>query len=405
MTTNIQESSALEWLAAHQDQIVDFCRRLIQTPSVNSENPERLLAEVIAQEAQLLGLPFSIVGDQPERPNVIVSSSEQGATGLLLVGHLDTVPAGDASQWSYPPFDAHIANDRIYGRGAIDTKGGMAASIYAIKALLECNALQNGRAQFIGVPDEESGATGTLGIRYLARHGLLSGLGAIYAYSGDEINLGHRGLLRYHLECHGESVHSGSPAWQDRISGANAVAGMARLIAALDALQFPYSSARYFEPYKSVVSAGTMISGGTAVNIVPDYCESWLDVRLTPELDRPAFEHILNTEIARLTAPKLQFTVTCINDVPAVISDETAPLIAAVESAIYAVKGLTAKRTVAGPANEGYLLIGQGIPTICGLGPSGANAHAPDEYVELQGLVQAAQIFALTAARLDRQSA
>lgn len=399
------ESVVLTWLSSHQDQIIDFCRRMIQTPSVNSENPERILAELIAQEAQALGLPVFIAGDQPERPNVVVSSSEQGATGLLLLGHLDTVPAGDASHWSYPPFDAILADGRIYGRGAIDTKSGMAASLYALKALVECEALQYGRAQFIGVPDEESGATGTLGIRYLTRHGLLSGLGAIYAYSGDEINLGHRGLLRYKLECRGEAAHTGSSAWQHRTAGANAVAGMARLIMALDALQFPYSSAPYFEPYKSVVSAGTLISGGTAVNIVPDYCESWVDVRLTPELDRATFEQSMNTEIARLSSPNLQFTFMCMNDVPAVISDEHAPLITAAESAIYDVKGVTSKRTVAGPANEGYLLIGQGIPTICGLGPSGANAHTPDEYVEIQGLVQAAQVFALTAMRLDQKLA
>ncbi len=396
-----KESALLEWLAAHQEQIVDFCRQLIQTPSVNGENPEIALATIIAQEAQQLNLPVAIVGDQPERPNVVVSTSDQGATGLLLVTHLDTVPPGDAAQWRFPPFDAVIADGRIYGRGAIDTKGGMVASLFALKALVECDALRFGRAQFIGVPDEESGATGTLGIRYLARHGLLSGIGAIYAYSGDDINLGHRGLLRYKLECKGESVHTGSLAWQDRTSGANAVAGMARLIAALDALQFPYSTVRYFEPYKSVVSAGTLISGGAAVNIVPDTCEAWVDVRLTPELDRTTFEQLLDVEVSRLITPKTRFSFTCINDVPAVISDENAALIGAAEGAISEIKGITAVRTIAGPANEGYLLIGQGIPTICGLGPSGANAHAPDEYVDIQGLVQAAQVFALTAARLD----
>lgn len=400
-TLTSNQSAMLEWITSHETQIMEFCRRLIQTPSVNGENPERAIAEVIKNEAAQLNLPVFISGDDPERPNVVVSTSNSMPVGLLLLGHLDTVPAGDPSRWRFPPFDAAIAEGRIYGRGAIDTKGGMAAAIYALKALVECGGLQFGCAQMIGVPDEESGATGTLGIRYLTQHGLLNGLGAIYAYSGDEINLGHRGLLRYKLECRGESVHTGSSAWQDRTAGANAVAGMSRLISALDALVFPYSSTPYFEPYRSVVTAGTLISGGTAVNIVPDYCESWIDVRLAPELDRAAFEQMLNVEIAKLKTPKLRFSFTCINDIPAVISNEDAPLIASVESAIYDVKSVRAKRTVAGPANEGYLLIEQGIPTVCGLGPSGANAHAPDEFVEIQGLVQAAQIYALTASRLD----
>jgi acetylornithine deacetylase/succinyl-diaminopimelate desuccinylase-like protein len=399
------ERALFEAVHAFAPALHVFTSRLIQTRSVNGLHPEHGLAEVIAAEAARLGLHAEIVGEQPSRPNVIVSTAPGGETGLLLLGHLDTVPPGDASDWTHPPFSGAVADGRIYGRGACDTKGGMAASLYALAALARIpGALERGRAQFIGVPDEETGATGTLGIKYLDARGLLHGLGAIYAYSGHEITLGHRGLLRYKLVCTGQAIHTGAQAWQDGTGGANAVTGMARLLLALESLSFPHSTAPYFTPYRTVITPGTMISGGTSINIVPDRCEALVDIRLTPEATRPAIEAQIDTVIEHLKAhsSRLSWTYTCLNDVPAAMSDEHAPLISAVESAVLSVTGAQPPRGVAGPANEGYLLIERGIPTICGLGPMGENAHAPDEYVELNGLVDAAAIFALTAHRLAR---
>ncbi len=399
------ESALLEAIHQSAPAIRDFAIRLIQTPSVNGVHPERALAEVIAAEAARLGLHAELTGEQPDRPNVIVSTAPAGDTGLLLLGHLDTVPPGDESGWTYPPFAGTVADGRIYGRGACDTKGGMAASLYALAALARTpGALERGRAQFIGVPDEETGATGTLGIKYLDARGLLSGLGAIYAYSGHEIILGHRGLLRYRLACAGQSIHTGAQAWQDGAAGANAVTGMARLLLALESLDFPYSATPYFTPYRTVITPGTMISGGTSINIVPAACEALVDIRLIPEQTRAVIEGHLDFIIQQLKAetPRLNWAYTCLNDVPAAISDERAPLFGVVEGAVEAVTGIRPPRAVAGPANEGYLLIGRGIPTICGMGPIGENAHAPNEYVEISGLVDAAAIYALAARRLAR---
>jgi acetylornithine deacetylase/succinyl-diaminopimelate desuccinylase-like protein len=396
----VDEARILAAVAARRDDLIAFCRRLIQTPSVNGVDDEANLAVVIRDEARRLGLAAQIVGENPRRPNVTVSTAGEGDLGLLLLGHLDTVPPGDAAGWMYPPFSAQVADGRIYGRGAIDTKGGMAASLYALAALQE--AAPDVRAQFIGVPDEETGATGTLGIKYLAAHSLLKAKGAIYAYSGREIVLGHRGLLRYRVTCAGESVHTGSSEWQERTAGANAVTGLARLLLALESAEFPHSASPYFEPYRTVITPGTVFSGGVSINIVPDRAEALIDVRTTPENDRYAIEALIERAAGEITAanPRLQFAIECLNDLPAAISDERAPVFAALASAVETVTGTTPPKTVAGPANEGYLLIERGIPTVCGFGVSGANAHAPNEYVEIDSLVETAQIFALTAARL-----
>ena len=393
-----------DWLLARQPDLTAFCQRLIQTPSVNGVDDEAHLAHIIAEEAQRLGLHVQLLGEYSKRPNVIVSTHSEGETGLLILGHLDTVPAGDASTWTYPPFAGVIDGKRLYGRGPIDTKGGMAAAVYALAALKSFpDALPNGtRAQFIGVPDEETGATGTLGIKYLAARGMIAAKGAIYAYSGSDIILGHRGLLRYRLRCTGKAIHTGSHEWQERTAGANAITGMARLLLALESIQYPTSPAPFFGRFRTVLTPGTIIEGGVSVNIVPPSCNALVDVRTTPEEDAATIEALFNREIAKIVAvvPELTFTYERFNEIPAAISDSDAPIFHVLRETTRQIRGLTPETTVAGPANEGYLLIEQGIPTVCGFGPTGANAHAADEYAELDSILQAAQIFALTALKL-----
>jgi acetylornithine deacetylase/succinyl-diaminopimelate desuccinylase-like protein len=400
---NAIEQQLMGWLREREVQMIDLCQRMIQTRSVNGVDAERPLAELIAREAEALGLAAELHALQPERPNVIVSTGGAGETALLLLGHLDTVPAGDEATWSHPPFAGGLDGGRIYGRGAVDTKSGMTAALFALAALQTVpGALPGGRAQFIGVPDEETGATGTLGIKFLHERGLLHGRGAIYAYSGQQITLGHRGLVRYRLICRGEAVHTGFDEWQDGSAGANAVTAMARLLVALEETQFPHSTTPYFERYRTLITPGTVINGGVSINMVPDRCEALVDCRLTPEVSRTELDGRIQAAIESIQAqvPRVRFEAELLNDAPAAFTSPDAVVVGALESAIRDVTGSEPPRLVAGPANEGYLLVERGIPTICGMGPTGANAHAVDEYVEIKGLVEAAVIFALTACRL-----
>lgn len=394
-------------LITHAQQLYSemtaFCARLLQTPSVNGVHDERTVALVIAEQARLLGLDVEVVGENPQRPNVIVSTSSQSPTGLLLVGHLDTVPAGDESAWTHPPFGGEQADGRLYGRGAVDTKGGMTAALYALALVKQHpEALPNGRAQLICVPDEESGATGTLGIKWLYDHGLLEGKGAIYAYSDDNITLGHRGLLRYTLVCHGQAIHSGAGEWQQGTAGVNAVTGMARLLLELENLRFPYSTAPYFSQFRTVITPGTLIQGGVSINIVPDTCEAAVDIRLTPESNRLQIEALMDECIKRVESERgVRFTRKLLNDASSALIADDAAIVQVLESVVRDVKHKEPQRVVAGPANEGYLLIERGIPTICGFGPHGENFHAIDEYVTIDSLVETATIFALSAHRMS----
>ncbi len=388
-------------LAPFQTEIVDLARALIQTPSVNGVDDEIALAQVIDAWARKHNLSSQIVGMDDRRPNVIVQVGK-GEPGLLLTGHLDTVPAGDPSRWTHPPFDGVIANGRLYGRGAIDTKGGMAAALIALVTLKSWGGLR-GSVRFVGVPDEESGAIGTLGIKWLHTNGLLKGKGAIYCYGGREIIVGHRGVYRCKITCSGESAHPGFSATQEGVIGANAVTGMARLLLLLEDRKTAYSDTRYFEKYRTMISAGTTIQGGTSPNIVPDRCTATVDMRLIPEISTHEARQWIDVAIAQIAEryPKLCFTVETIAELPAAVSPDDAAIFGALEQATIAVTGIEPPRTAAGPANEGYLLIERGIPTVCGFGAHGANAHAPDEYVEIESLLETALIYALTAVKLD----
>lgn len=396
------EQKLINHANALRDSLTAFCTHLLQTPSVNGVHDERAVALVIAEQARSLGLDVQMLGDHPQRPNVIISTGSQSPTGLLLIGHLDTVPAGDETAWSHPPFAGEQADGRLYGRGAIDTKGGMTAALYALWLLKQHpEALPFGRAQLVCVPDEESGATGTLGIKWLHEHGLLEGRGAVYAYADDYITLGHRGLLRYKLVCKGQAIHTGANEWQQGTAGANAVTGMARLLLALESLVFEYSPAPYFTGYRPIITPGTLIQGGVSINIVPDTCEAWVDIRLTPEYDRPRMEALLDSCMRQVEAERdVRFTRTLLNHATAALTPDDALIVRVLEGVVRDVKGKEPVRVVAGPTNEGYLLIDRGIPTICGFGPVGANAHAVDEYVLIDSLVETTAMFALTAARM-----
>ncbi len=396
--TQIQLRAILE---RQRDQLVGFARRLLQIPSVNGIDDELAVADRFFFWAKRFGLDAQIVGDNPRRPNVIVTLGD-GDPDLLLIGHLDTVAVGDAARWTYPPFGGIIADGKLYGRGAIDTKGGMAAALFALVALKTWGGY-TGTVQFIGVPDEESGATGTLGIKWLHTHGLLRGKGAIYCYSAHDAILGHRGLYRVKITCYGEAAHPGFPAWQNGSSGANAVTGMARLLLALEHITTEFSTARHFDRFRTVITPGTLIEGGTAMNIVPDKCAAYVDARLTPEISSAQVRGWIDAEIALIVdqQPKLRFEVETVSDLPAAISDENAAIFGVLERVTHAVTGETPSRVVAGPANEGYLLIEHGIPTVCGFGPVGANAHGTDEYVVIDSLIEAALLYSLIAVEMS----
>jgi succinyl-diaminopimelate desuccinylase len=384
--------------ALPRDALVALCQALIRTPSVNGQHPERAVAEVAAAFAADAGLHVSSAAAEPERPNLLVRVGPDRPADLLLVAHLDTVGLGDPAAWRFPPFGGELADGRIYGRGACDTKGGLVAALGALTLLQQLPMSERPAVLLAAVPDEESGATGRLGILHLHGRGLLSGRGAIYCYPGNrQLVVGHRGVMRLTIETAGSAQHTGGAHWQDAPAGLNALTTMAVILEELEALRFSEASEGLFAPYRTVITP-TTVAAGSGPSIVPDRCVATVDIRLIPAVPREAVlaavQRTVDAVTERRGGPRATLRVDVALPPTEISADE--PVVRAVQQATREVLGHTPELAVSGPANESYLLNGLGIPT-CIIGPEGEGAHAADEYVVVDSLFEAATLYARAA--------
>jgi acetylornithine deacetylase/succinyl-diaminopimelate desuccinylase-like protein len=388
-----------------KEEIIAFCQKLIQTPSVNGVDNELAVAKVIDAFARENGFASELIALEAERPSVLVKYGPDDVdAGLLLVAHIDTVPVGSEQNWKYPPFSGQIVENRLYGRGAIDNKGGIASAMAALILLKTQAAAQLKRPVHLAfVPDEESGATGRLGIKYLQEKNKLSGRGAIYTYPiMAEIEIGHRGVLRLNIETLGRSMHTGFPAWQNSDRSANAVTGMAEILLKLEKLRFdapPVDPA--FAKYETVITP-TIINGGAGQSITPDICKAMIDIRTVPSVPRETIETAINEIIEQVkqNRPELDVHISTHAYLPSTVIPGDSKIIQAIKTATKEVLGKESWITVAGPANESYLLNSYGIPTIT-CGPDGEGAHSVNEYVIIDSLFQTAEIYARVALLLS----
>ena len=374
-----------------------FLQDLVRLKSVNGRHSEQAVAERIVIEANHLNLPVQIVAKELLRPNALVRWGS-GSHGFALIGHLDTVSAGDASQWTSPPFEPEIRNGRLYGRGTADNKAGLAIGLYTLAILRDQGQLDPEEVTLIlaGVADEESGASSDLGVRYLLDEGYLSVQGAIYTYASDIVCVGHRGLLRLVLAAQGTAVHSGSDAWSQGEGGVNAVTGLAAVLLQLEQLQLPYEPHPAFDHLGFTLTPGTLFDGGEFESMVPAMATAVVDCRLmpgqSPEAVLAAVQNIIDAECAN--RPGLTVTVKVKNRLPAAAIPAEHPLAQLAQQHAEAITGKVWPIRGAGPANEGYMLIRAGIPTLPGFGPTGGNAHAPDEWVDVASLAETAVLYA-----------
>ncbi|MCZ7569274.1 MAG: M20/M25/M40 family metallo-hydrolase [Ardenticatenaceae bacterium] len=388
-------------LAAREDELVALCQQLVRIPSVNGVHFEQGVVDAVAAALRVLGLAPEMPTFEPGRPNVVATLGT-GRAGLLFLAHSDTVAVGESSHWTVDPFGGEVRAGRLYSRGACDNKAGLAVAVVLLGILHEFEAELNGRVLLACIPDEESGATGRLGIMPLLEAGLLSATQAIYTYPGlDVLAIGHRGLLRLRARAIGEAAHTGGDEWERGERGANAVTAMARLLLAVEQWQPPFQPSPAFPNRRPVITPGTLIRGGRMESMVPPDCEAMIDMRLLPgQESQTLIEEVraMADAIAR-ERPRVHFEIETPVDLPAAFIPAETPI---VQRLAHWAEALTGRRPAiagVGPANEGYLLIQAGIPTVCGFGPPGGNAHAADEYVEVAGLLLAAKIYA--AAALD----
>lgn len=318
---------------------------------------------------------------------------------LMLNAHMDTVQVSDAASWSHDPFGAQIENGVLYGLGACDMKGGLAAMIYGAKLLRDAGVTLNGDVVVACVVQEES--CEGLGTRVLIEE---EGVHPDWVVLGEPTNLkvsrGQRGRLEMRLVAHGRSAHAASP-----YLGENAIYIAARLVFGLELLGEQLGEDDFLGPGTLAVTDISSRAGSR--NAVPDRCELIIDRRLTlgenetkalAEVQRVIAREGVEADVEVTTYRASSYTgyeCEVREFYPAWVVAEDHPLVVTTVRAIQAQLRQRPPVSCWGFSTEGVYTAGMaGIPTV-GLGPGEEEkAHTADEHIRLDDVYAAAEIYA-----------
>ncbi|MBP7564970.1 MAG: M20/M25/M40 family metallo-hydrolase [Burkholderiaceae bacterium] len=266
----------------HPVSALELTRRLLQFKTINPPGDERACALYLASLLEAAGFTTACHEFADGRTTLVArAGGGRGGLPLLMTGHLDTVPLGKTA-WSRDPFAGETDGDRIYGRGASDMKGGVAAMVLA--ALASAGEVAGGPGLVLVLTAGEE--TGHEGVKHLAQTpDALGPVGAIIVGEPTENYplIGSRGSLKLEFIVPGVTAHASTPE-----AGVNAVVRAARLAAALDEYRFDV------DPHP-VMGRPTMnigyLHGGMNVNSVPDEARLGIDIRTVLGQDHDHIQH------------------------------------------------------------------------------------------------------------------
>jgi len=354
---------------------------LIALPSVNPAflpagdawAGEERVADFVAVTAARAGLEIELEKVLPGRFNLIAHLRPTGRATktILLAPHLDTVPPWDESQ-----FVPRQEGDRLYGRGACDTKGSVASMLSSVIAV--ANSKRRPRETeiiFAGLVDEENAQAGS---RALARSRLKADLAIVGEPTSCQIVTAHKGNIWLEIETHGRSAHGSRPEL-----GRNAVHAMARIV---DALETEYAATlrrrRHSLLGHATINVGT-ICGGTQPNIVPDACTITIDRRTLPGETEAGARREIQSFLAR---KKLKATFSMARQSPC-SPMETNTRLPMVQQFLRSAR--QRKPVGVNYFCDAAILAEGGIPSVV-FGPGDiAHAHTPDEWISLRSLERA----------------
>jgi succinyl-diaminopimelate desuccinylase len=388
-----------------KDEEILLLQDLIQIPS---ENPPGNYDEICAYlDKKLTSWGFDVqVIDVPEdrtkelglstpRKNVIatIEGTEEGRH-LLLNAHIDTVPADNHEKWTYPPFSGQIADGRIYGRGATDSKGRLAAYIMAALALKKSGIPFSGKVSIVATCDEETG--GKLGAGYVTDNKFISGDMVIVEGYSNQIVRAMAGVLQLKITSIGKPAHAAFK-WK----GINAIEKMAKVINSLTELQRELEQ----EPSKingmkyTTVNAG-VINGGTKINVVPGTSEIEVDFRVIPEHSLDEIYNRVKSKIECLENedPEMEILIERILDFETAptITDEDSPVIEEIQKANLEVNDNRLPVVGMLGQSDTRWFIKNGITGInFGPGTNDNNLHSYDEFMDIDNLIQTTKVLAV----------
>ena len=371
------------------DPVLATLQDLVAIDSVNPALPggsqgESGMVAYLSDFFRALDIPCELCEVLPGRHNIIATlAGADPDRALLFECHMDTA---SAEVMTIPPFEPHIKDGLLYGRGSCDTKAGGAAMIHAIKRLKEAGITPPRTILYAGTIDEEAFFAGT---NHLAEHVAVES--AVIAEPTElEVVRAHKGAVRFNVRVNGRAAHSAKPHL-----GINAIEKMAGLISRFAAEISPGDAAVSYPLLGHPTYNVGIIEGGAQVNFVPDECKIAVDCRLipgqTPEGVLEEFKAVVAK--AKATDDALDAVVEDPFFVCAALgTDEDAGI---VQSAVAACREVTGDAVIAGVpyATDGSPFSAKGVPAIV-LGPGSIDqAHGAVEWVDCQQVVQAAELY------------
>ncbi|MDZ4771477.1 MAG: M20/M25/M40 family metallo-hydrolase [Chloroflexota bacterium] len=371
------------------DYVLECLTALVAIPSINPTMGEGGGAEAevalwLAEECNELGFSVEMHDVTPGRPNVIARRrGTGGGRSLLLTGHTDTVDVVGMDA----PFSAEVRDGRLYGRGAQDMKGGLAAILGAAEALSGWSL--RGDLILAFAVDEEYASIGTLALVERLRADA-----AILTEPTDErLCIAHKGFAWLTLATRGHAAHGSLFE-----TGIDAIAHMGWLIESMRRFEselFPGT----IHPLlgRSSVHA-SLIDGGVGLSTYPDRCVMQVEHRLLPDQTAESARDLWQAEIDRLRVivPGFDADVTIDLERPGYEIPSDAPIVLALDHALRT-QGVTPELWGMPAWLDSAILGRAGIPTVI-YGPRGAGMHGLEEYVELDSVVRCAAVIAEAAA-------
>jgi acetylornithine deacetylase len=387
--------------------------RIVRTPSVTADEEAaqdlmaRLMADAGLAVERLSPDPVAVRGDpdwpgeemvRASLPIVVGRTGTPGGRRLLLVGHVDVVPVGDERAWTVPPFGGLVRDGRVYGRGAVDMKGGVIAILEAFRALNDARtALRGGEAWFVSVPSEEDGGQGMLAA---IRAGCIGDMAVITEPSSLDIITAHAGAIVFRLTVPGKAAHASK-----RRQGVSALEKLMVLVRALENDERERNAAEIDPlmtalglPYPTII--GT-IRGGEWASTVMDKVtvdgrygvrlgDSWRDAEASL---RATIERAATADPwLRDHPPTLEITGGRFSSAR---TDPDHALVSSLGDAAEAVLGHRPAIAGAPYGADMRLLVNEGLTPTVIFGPGDARvAHSADEHVPLSEVADCARVLA-----------
>jgi len=408
----------LREIEAREGQIVALTQDLIRFPTINPPGEAyRPCAEFFGERLARKGMIVEYVraegapGDSDKYPRINVVARYEGSRPGPCVhfnGHLDVVQTG--AGWTVDPFGGLVQDGKVYGRGACDMKGGIAAAVVAVEALIDSGIELPGAIEISGTVDEESGGYG--GVAYLAERGWFSKPRVDHVIIPEPLNvdrvcIGHRGVWWAEIETLGRQAHGSMP-----FLGDSAIRHMSAVLEKFEHQLYPALAARHSD--MPVVPAGarqsTMninsIHGGAAEQTeglpspcVADSCRMVIDRRFLIEEELASVQGEMKTLLDQLAQERVGFRYKMrdLFSVQPTMADRDGPVASATAKAVRRILGRDAEIVCSpGTYDQKHVdRIGR-LKECIAYGPGVLDlAHQPDEWVGIQDMVDSAKVMAV----------